>query len=465
MAEALIIAAAGTGSGKTMITLALLARMRARGVIVAAAKVGPDYIDPAFHAAATGRPCLTLDPWAMSKAELAHRLGHLDESAELVLIEGVMGLFDGASAGGGATADLAADFDLPVVVVLDAARQGPTLAAVARGLVLHRPDVPVAGFILNRTASPDHAAMLAEAIETATGRPVVGAVSRHDDLALPSRHLGLVQAHEHESLQEFLKKAAEDIGAEVSLCRLASLTRPLAGSVLRTQMPEEDASFRLQPLGQRIAVAHDVAFGFTYAHILQDWHDQGAEIRLFSPLADEAPNSDSDAVFLPGGYPELHAGRIATAGCFKEGLRAAAERGALVYGECGGFMVLGEALIDADGKTHAMCGLLPFTSSFAKRRLHLGYRSFRLSESSPLPWPGCLRGHEFHYATVTATKALLPLFDAVHDSRGQALDPAGLVHGRTCGSFLHVIARFDETDSHPEAEDVRTAARNERDRP
>ena len=465
MAEGLIIAAAGTGSGKTLITLALLARMRARGVEVAAAKVGPDYIDPAFHAAATGKPCMTLDPWAMSKAELAQRLRALDESAELVLIEGVMGLFDGAAGGGGATADLAAAFDLPVVIVLDARRQGPTLAAVARGLTTFRKDVPVAGFILNRTASPAHAEMLAEAIETATGRPVLGAIGVHADLALPARHLGLVQAREHEHLQKFLNQAAEDIGAQVSLCRLANLTRPLGPAAKRIHSCDDGEFWRLAPLGQRIALADDAAFGFAYAHLLQDWREQGAEIRPFSPLADEAPDADCDAVFLPGGYPELHARALAAADRFKAGLKAAAARGALIYGECGGFMVLGEAVIDADGQGHAMCGLLPFTSSFARRQLHLGYRAFTLAESAPLPWHGPLRGHEFHYATITDAKAAPPLFANVRDSRGADLQPMGLVNGRVCGSFLHVITRHADIGGAEETPETSGKAKPEGKRP
>jgi cobyrinic acid a,c-diamide synthase len=441
VAETVIIAAAATGSGKTLITAALLARMRANGVAVAAAKTGPDYIDPAFLAAASGRPCLTLDPWAMGRAQLSAQLSALTLKAEMLLIEGVMGLFDGAPDGAGSTAELAAAFRLPVIVVLDAARQGATLAAIAHGLASYRPDVSVAGFILNRVSSPRHGERLAAAIEAATGRPVIGLVPPRPELALPARHLGLVQAMEHEALDERLARAGEEIGTAVSLCRLANLARPpeipLSGTA--AARPAAGAMPAPPPLGQRVAVAHDAAFGFTYAHWLEAWQAMGAEILPFSPLADEGPAEDADAVFLPGGYPELHAGRLAAARQFREGLHRAARRGALIYGECGGFMALGQAIIDEKGQAHEMTGLLPLVTSFARRRLHLGYREMR--HEGILPWPERLTGHEFHYTTIAEPAPHMPaLFTDVRDATGAPLPPAGLRIGRVCGSYLHVIA-------------------------
>ncbi len=429
MAETLIVAAAASNSGKTLITTALLALLRERGVDVAAAKVGPDYIDPAFHAAASGGACVNLDPWAMGRGELAGRLAQAAGESELLLIEGVMGLFDGAAGGAASTADLAAMFGIPVVLVLDCARQGQSVAAVAQGFARFRDDVHVAGFILNRVATERHGAMLQAAIEEATGLPVCGKVMRHEELELAQRHLGLVQAGERDDLADFLTRAAQMAASDISICRLASLTRPLK---------LDDADFSpLPPLGQKIAVGRDEAFGFCYPHWLHDWRAQGAEICFFSPLSGEAPAEDADAVFLPGGYPELHAGRLAAAQGFMDGMRAAARRGALIYGECGGFMVLGETLEDAEGARHAMCGLLPVHTSFARRRLHLGYRSLR--HDSPLPFPSCLMGHEFHYASVMAQGDVAALFDAA-DSLGQVLTPMGAQAGRVLGSFAHVIA-------------------------
>lgn len=430
MTETLIIAAPASGAGKTVATLALLALMRARGVRVAAAKVGPDYIDPAFHAAATGRDCLNLDPWAMSGAELAARLRQAADDAELLLIEGVMGLFDGAADGSAATADLAARFDLPVLLVIDAGRMGASAAALAHGFASLREDVSVVGVLFTNVASDGHAAMLRAAVEEQAGLEVVGALRRDAALALPSRHLGLVQAREHGTLDGLLRAAAEQAAEHVSLCRLANLTRPLPNL-------EHDAP-ALPPLGQRIAIARDDAFAFVYPHWLADWRAAGADIAFFSPLADEAAPEDADAVFLPGGYPELHAGRLAAAGTFRASLRRAAERGALIYGECGGYMALGEALIDADGVRHEMAGLLPVVTSFAERRLHLGYRA--MTHDAPLPFPATLRGHEFHYAREAERGDASALFTNVTNATGGALPDAGLWVENVMGSFLHVIS-------------------------
>ncbi len=452
MAEALLIAAPASGTGKTLLTLSLLALLRARGVEVAAAKVGPDYIDPAFHAAACGRPCINLDPWAMSRAELAHHLNHAAQDAELLLIEGVMGLFDGAATTGeeqgaegpvpSSSADLAAMFSIPVILVLDCARQGQSVAALARGFAEFRADVQVAGVILNNLASPRHGEVLAAAVEHGAGLPVVGRFLRRPALRLESRHLGLVQAAERADLEAFLATAARAAAQDISPCRLANLTRPLAAV--------QDGSFQpLPPLAGHIAVARDEAFAFAYPHLLQGWWAQAAEISFFSPLADEAPAQDAGAVFLPGGYPELHAGRLSAAHNFMSALRSMAERGTLIYGECGGFMTLGESLTDESGATHAMAGLLPLSTSFAERRLHLGYR--RLRHAGPLPFPPTLRGHEFHYATITARGDAPALFTAA-DAAGNALPDMGLRRGSVMGSFAHVISADGGTPEAKEAQ-------------
>ena len=463
MTEVLMMAAPASGQGKTVITAALLALLRARGVAVAAAKVGPDYIDPAFHAAATGREVVNLDPWAMGRAELAARLRAQAADAEMLLIEGVMGLFDGAAlhapaearpanlcdmkepeaapgtanpaalTGIGSSADLAAMFGIPVLMVLDASRMGASAAALLHGFASLRPDVRIAGVILNRLGTPRHGEMLAHVIEEVTGLPVVGRFLRDEELSLPSRHLGLVPAGEHPELAAWLKHAAECAAESVALCRLANLTRPLALDGAPNEAPA------LPPLGQRIAIARDEAFCFTYAHQLMDWRAAGAEITFFSPLADEAPDATAGAIFLPGGYPELHAGKLAAARNFCDGLRRAAERGALIYGECGGYMVLGRGLVDADGAAHAMCDLLPHATSFADRRLHLGYR--QLEHSGALPWPNRLRGHEFHYATTVWRDEAAPALFTARDAAGNDLPPMGLRVGTVMGSFAHVISR------------------------
>jgi cobyrinic acid a,c-diamide synthase len=434
-ASGLIVAAPSSGSGKTVVTAAVLRALCRGGVRVAPFKVGPDYIDPAFHAAASGRPCHTLDPWAMRPAMLARVLDAVGREADLVIGEGVMGLFDGASDGTGSTADLAALTGWAVVLVVDARGQGASVAALLRGFLTHRTDVEVAGVIFNRVGSADHGAMLCDAVAPLS-LPVLGAVPRTAALTLPERHLGLVQAGEQEDLGAFLDGAADVVGRHVDLDGLGALARPAIA------VASDDAGPPGVPLlGQRVAVARDTAFAFIYPALVEDWRAAGAEVRFFSPLADEAPADDADAVYLPGGYPELHAGRLAANARFMAGLRAAAARGAAVYGECGGYMVLGDGLVDAGGARHAMAGLLPLETSFAERRLHLGYRAVRQLADSPIGGVGeSWRGHEFHYATILREGPAPRLFAAA-DARGRALGEAGLAVGRVCGSFVHLIDR------------------------
>jgi cobyrinic acid a,c-diamide synthase len=431
-ASALVVAAPASGSGKTVVTLALL-RALAREAAVASFKVGPDYIDPAFHARATGRPCHNLDSWAMRLETLAGLYQRTAADAELVIGEGVMGLFDGAPDGSGSTADLASLLGIGVVLVVDAGGMGASAAALIEGFARFRPEVEVVGVIFNRIAGERHLELLRRACDDRFPIPVLGGLPRDPALALPSRHLGLVQAGETGGLDAFLDHAGGLAGTHLDLERLRRLARPATLSLYGPP------PLPLPPIGQRIAVARDVAFAFTYDAVLEGWRSRGAEIVPFSPLADEPPEASADAVFLPGGYPELHAGRIASAGRLMAGLRHAALRGAAVYGECGGYMVLGETLVDAEGTAHAMAGLLPVVTSFAERRRHLGYRRARSLADGPLGAPAAFRGHEFHYASELRRDGP-PLFEA-RDAAGRALGPAGCVVGRIAGSFLHLIDR------------------------
>ncbi len=434
-APGLILAAPASGCGKTVLTLGLLRHFARSGLAVGSAKVGPDYIDPAFHAAATGRPCVNLDPWAMSPADLAACAAQTAPTG-LILCEGVMGLFDGATATTGSTADVAAASGWPVVLILDVRAQAASAAALLSGFVRHRADVAVTGVILNRVGSERHVAVIREACAaTVPEVAFLGAVPRVDGLVLPERHLGLVQAREHPALPALLDGAADLIAAHVDTAALFRLARPW-----RTGKAPAATTAAVPPPGARIALADDAAFAFRYPHVLDAWRRAGAEIRPFSPLANEPPVADADAVYLPGGYPELHAGRLAANAHFLAGLRAAAGRGAAVFGECGGYMVLGEVLVDASGQAHAMAGLLPLATSFESPRLHLGYRQVRTVGDGPLGPAGAgFRGHEFHYATVVREAGAPPLFSC-RDAGGRELGATGLVAGRVFGSFVHLIA-------------------------
>jgi cobyrinic acid a,c-diamide synthase len=423
LAKAFLVAAPSSGSGKTMLTLGLLRAFKNRGLRVASAKVGPDHIDPRFHEAASGRPCLNLDPWAMTRDVIAGLLSDLARDADVVIVEGVMGLFDGPQGARGSTADLAADLGLPIVLVLDASHQSQSIAAQAEGFIDHRKGLSFAGLILNRVASDRHADLLTAALAHLPV-PILGLVRRSDSLNWPSRHLGLVQAQENQELELFIETTGLAVARETKLDNLLTL-----GSEIGTESVHGPI---LSPLGQRIAVADDVAFSFAYPHILAAWKKAGAKLSFFSPLQDEAPSPDCDAVFLPGGYPELHAGRLAANQTFLDGLRNSK---ALIYGECGGYMVLGDALIDANGRSHAMAGLLPLATSFANRKLHLGYRQLKPLGGS---WEKPLRGHEFHYSSIASEGTADRLF-AARDASGQDVGAIGLRRGKVMGSYAHII--------------------------
>lgn len=431
MTPGLLIAAPASGTGKTTVTLGLLTAFRAQGLSVQPFKCGPDYIDPAFHTAASGRVSFNLDSWAMRPGRIA-ALAAQAAGADLVIAEGAMGLFDGVAqpgeTGSGASADIAALLGWPVVLVIDASGQAQSAGAVALGFARFRPDVQVAGVILNRVASPRHAAM-ARAGVTAAGMTVFGALPRNTDVALPERHLGLVQAGEMAGLDAFLKTAGDFVAAHLDLVALRSAAKT-------GMLPAVD-HLRTAPPGQRIALAQDAAFSFIYPHLLADWRAQGAEILPFSPLADQGPDDRADCCWLPGGYPELYGGVLAAAANFKSGIRHFATTRP-VHGECGGYMAMGTALIDKDGARHEMAGLLGLVTSFATRRLHLGYRSATLCAPIPGLARGTrLRGHEFHYSTVL-DQPDEPLAQ-VTDALGAPVAETGSRRGLATGSYFHLI--------------------------
>lgn len=435
MTRGLIIAAARSGSGKTTVTLGLLAALARRGVTVRAAKAGPDYIDPAFHAAATGANGVNLDSWAMPPA-LIDKLMTETRDAEILVIEGAMGLFDGVPGmpgRSGAAADLAARFDLPVLFVLDVSGQSQSAAAIVAGFASYNPAVRLAGVILNHVGSERHRTLVADAINQ-LGVPVLGSIPRDETLALPERHLGLVQASEHADLAARLTRLAAMAERHIDLDAVLATAGPLV-------CDQTTKATALPPPGQRIALASDSAFSFMYAHLLAGWRQAGAEIVTFSPLANESPPETCDVCWLPGGYPELHAGTLANARKFHDGLtHFAATRP--VHGECGGYMVLGEGIEDAGGIRHAMVGLLSHATSFAKRRLHLGYREANILITCPIGSAGTvIRGHEFHHASLISAGSDKP-FVELADAQGRPVNESGSRRAYVTGTFFHAIARI-----------------------
>lgn len=433
-APGLLVAAPRSSSGKTTVALALMRALTKRGLRVRAAKCGPDYIDPAFHQAATGQPSFNLDSFAMAPPLLDTLARATTDDADIVIAEGSMGLFDGVRAAEsrtGANADIAARYGWPVVLVVDVSGAAQSAAAVALGCRLYDPRITIAGVVLNKVASARHRRLVEAGMERA-GLPVLGALMRDAQLILPERHLGLVQAGETADLEARLDRLADLAHAGIDLDALIAAA---AGGV-----PQSGGALPPPP-GQRIAVARDAAFSFLYPHLEAGWRRAGAELVPFSPLANEAPRADCDVCWLPGGYPELHAGRIAGATTFLDGLRAFA-RTRWVHGECGGYMVLGQSLEDAEGVTHPMAGLLPVATSYHRRKIHLGYRIARLCGDGLLGRRGArLIGHEFHYASELSPMAPEP--DAlahVADAEGSDLGFAGHRIGTVSGSFFHLIA-------------------------
>ena len=409
--------------------MGLLGALKNRGVKVASAKTGPDYIDASFHALTTKRPASNLDPWAMSEQQLRARATTAADGADLLLIEGVMGLFDGAVSGKGSTADLAAALDLPIILVVDVGSMAQSIAAVVHGFSTLRQDINVAGVILNRVASERHEQMLKSALEPLR-IAYLGALGRDDELNIPSRHLGLTLPQDFAAATAVAKTSVERIEKNIDLDALQAIAAPIQQATMPNQ---------LAPLGQRVAIARDPAFAFIYPHILSDWREKGAELSFFSPLQNEGPSHSADAVFLPGGYPELHTEKISNASEFALGMQSAADAGKLIYGECGGYMVLGQGLIDKSGERHRMAGLLGLVTSHAQRKMHLGYRHAELLVPiSGLAAGTRLRGHEFHYSTIVEqSDAPLAL---VTDAEGAAVAESGSHRGHVTGSYFHMIA-------------------------
>ncbi len=410
----LLLAAPHSGAGKTTAALALALALADRGVRVQAFKVGPDYLDPAHLAAATGRPVYNLDGYFLGEAGLRWLYPSRARRAKFALVEGVMGLYDGKDALGrvGSAAQVAKVLGLPVVLVVDAQAMAGSIAALARGFADHDPELRLGGVIANRVAGPRHAAVLAEAL-AAAGLPFFGYLPRDPALALPERHLGLVSPEEARLPQDALRRAAATLDLD-ALLRLAETAedRPLAD-------PPYDPTRRYS--GARIAFARDRAFRFYYPEVLEALTELGAELLPFSPLADAAP-PEAGLLWLGGGYPELYARELAENRPMREAVRDFAGP---VLGECGGYLYLART-IQVGGRRWPMVGRIPAEAQMADRPV-LGYREVRPTEGARLFPPGeRIRGHAFHYARMPDPPP--PLW----------ADGSGHTDGRVHASFVHL---------------------------
>lgn len=429
----LVLAAPHSGSGKTTVAAALMRLWTERGLRVAPFKVGPDYVDPTHHRVAAGRPSRNLDGWMLPHATvraLFRRATTGDRAADVAVLEGVMGLFDGRSAAGeeGSTAQMAKLLRAPVILVLDAGAMARTAGAVVHGLHTWDPELGLAGVVLNRIAGARHYEICADAIRERTGIPVLGWLPKDPALAVPERHLGLVLAGERRiDLDALAARAAETLDVD-GLLRIARSAPPL---------PDEPDPLPTPIGGARatITVARDAAFDFYYEDNLDLLRDLGAELHFFSPLSDAKLPEGAGALYIGGGYPELHAAALAANRPMREAIREFAASGRPVYAECGGLMYLCEALVDERGARHPMVGLVPGISTM-RGRVTLGYREAEALQDSPIARAGWrVRGHEFHCSVLEPP----PADPAYRQAGGEAMEgtvvgPAGNV----LASYIHV---------------------------
>jgi cobyrinic acid a,c-diamide synthase len=437
----IIVAGVASGVGKTTIATGLMAALAARELRVQGYKVGPDYIDPTYHRAATGRPSYNLDSWLSSPALVRQRFEAGMRNADIALIEGVMGLFDGRkqTRDTASTAEIARLLNAPVVLVIDVSHMGQSVAAVVHGFQQLDPDVRLAGVILNKVASGDHEATLRYAIAEWTGVPVLGAIRRDTSLLIPGRHLGLIPAAEAAIEIQKIGRVIEEFADVDELLRVARA----AGSLLPT-MEEEyvgeiaalSGKLDLPSARIRIGLALDMAFSFYYPEMLEILADMGGEIVPFSPLQDNKLPEDVDLLYFGGGFPEVFAGQLAENTGMLAEVRAAVQRGIPVYAECGGYMYLGKTCVDTNGRGHSLVGVLPYTFRMGTERAQMGYREITMLRDTLIAPAGtCLRGHEFHWSRVVE-----PLLEehAAYRVEGRDVRWEGYASETLLASYIHI---------------------------
>ena len=433
----IVIAATQSGSGKTTLVTGILAALRGKGRKVQAYKIGPDYIDPGYHALASGCPAHNLDTWLIPETCLKQIFAESAKGADIAVIEGVMGLYDGGRNGISSTAEIAKLLDAPVLLVIDAKSMGASAAALALGFRAYDPSVKLAGVLLNRLGSATHQMMIEEALAE-IGIPVFGAVRRDTELAMPERHLGLLPTDENQDM-EIIRRMAEKVSAQVKLDDILSLAEqaePLeAGHATEGRQLSADNA----PCC-RIGVAKDEAFSFYYRESLRVLERLGAEIVPFSPLKDTALPS-VDGVILGGGFPEMFAAQLEENHSMRDAVRQAAAMGMPIYAECGGFMYLMEALIDFEGVRHSMAGVIPGKVQMQEKLQMVGYVTAELQTDSVLGLAGQqLRGHEFHFSVecLEEAAAAYPRAFTFTRMRNGAKYPAGYAKNNVLGSYLHL---------------------------
>ncbi len=431
----LVIAATQSGAGKTTLVTGLLAAWRAKGVAVQSFKVGPDYIDPGYHQLASGRPGMNLDTWLTPKEKLPAAFAREMEGAELALIEGVMGLYDGGKQGISSTAEIANQLDAPVILVIDAKSMGASAAAIAKGFRDYDKKVNLAGVILNRVGSDTHETMLREAM-AGIDMPVFGVLRRQDGLQMPERHLGLIPVEERSGEDKLAQKAVEAMGKAVGAQADLNALLSLAKKALPLKIVQDSHAKPAKKVC-RIGLAKDEAFSFYYPASLQVLEDMGAELIPFSPLEDEhLPKVDG--LIIGGGFPEIFAEKLTANVSLRQEIKEQALAGMPVYAECGGYMYLMESLRDFAGKEYDMAGIFAGKATMTDKLQTVGYIEARLTENTVLGLRGTiLHGHEFHFSVEEGENYGLRPFEFTRLRNGHTYQ-AGRIQGQVLGSYLHL---------------------------
>lgn len=416
-----VLAAPASDSGKTLVSLGLGAALVGQGHSVQYFKCGPDFIDPTLHRLVSGRISRNLD-LRMCGATFVRQTFARHCDADFVIVEGVMGLFDGGAA---STAALAKALDLPVILVVNSAACAESIAALVHGFESFDPNLEIAGVIFNRVGSPGHYRLLAESVEKHCRAAVLGGIPRHEDFVVPGRHLGLHMGHDNPLSPERLRRVGEVVGNHIDFAQLEETTASLASCLTAETTAAENSV--------RVGVARDEAFCFYYEDNLDLLRDAGAELVFFSPLADGALPPDLDGLYFGGGYPELHGEALAANHSLREEIRIRSAAGLPVYGECGGFMYLCESLVATEGDEYPMVGVFPVRARMRQRLSRLGYRTAIVQKNTIWPQGIALAGHEFHYSETEAMPEQVERIYALDDGRQE-----GYCLHNTLAGYLHL---------------------------
>lgn len=433
----LMIAGTHSSVGKTLLTMGLTVTFREKGLTVQVFKVGPDYIDPSYHRAVSGRACFNLDSWMLDREALQKVFLRGCAEADLCLVEGVMGLFDGFSATSeeGSSAEISKIFDIPILLVLDAAKLARSAAAMVKGFTTFDPQLKFAGILLNRVSGEKHASLLKSAIESMTDIPVLGFIPKDKELEIPERHLGLIPAQEFASLEMLssLKRSVMQYCDVERMIQRANELTQASGAI----DADNSSAFRQAPNTVRIAYAWDEAFHFYYQDNLDFLQELGAELVPFSPTHEAQLPDVIHGLYFGGGFPEVFAKALSGNDSMKKAIRTYSGKGIPIYAECGGLMYLSEGITDLEGKFYSMLGLIPGKIEMTSRLQNFGYQSARLIRDSWIGKAnGTFRAHEFHYSTWSA-----PLDSSAHQvkpKRGGDERFEGYLDWHILASYLHL---------------------------